>query len=72
MSKKMKICVSIAVVLSAILIAIVGFYNHFKLWEFKGVKIAYLQNYAQNPKCDFNPLVIQSANSENQNGGGRI
>lgn len=33
--------------------------------------MAYLQNYFENPKCDFNPLVIQSTNSVNLNGGGQ-
>ena len=57
MTKKTKIWVSVAVVFVAIVGASVGVYNHFKLWEFKGVKMAYLQNYFDNPKCDFNPLV---------------
>lgn len=70
MTKKTKILVSVSVVFVAIMGVSVGFYNHFKLWEFKGVKMAYLQNYMQNPKCDFNPLVIQSTNSVNLNGGG--
>lgn len=71
MTKKTKILVSVAVVFVAIVGVSVGIYNHFKLWEFKGVKMAYLQNYMQNPKCDFNPLVIQSTNSANLNGGGQ-
>ena len=57
MTKKTKISVSVAVAFVAITGASVGVYNHFKLWQFKGVKTAYLQNYMQNPKCDFNPLV---------------
>lgn len=72
MTKKTKILVSVAVVFVAIIGVSIGVYNHFKLWEFKGVKMAYLQNYFENPKCDFNPLVIQSTNSANLNGGGRI
>lgn len=72
MTKKTKILVSVAVALVAIIGVSIGMYNHFKLWEFKGVKMAYLQNYMQNPKCDFNPLVIQSTNNANLNGGGRI
>ena len=67
MSKKTKISISIAIVLGVIIIAIVGIYNHFNLWQFKGVKVAYLQNYLQNPKCNFNlnQDVIYSTNSTN-------
>lgn len=68
MTKKFALILAVALV--AIIGVSIGMYNHFKLWEFKGVKMAYLQNYMQNPKCDFNPLVIQSTNSVNLNGGG--
>lgn len=62
MTKKFVLIVAVALV--GIVGASVGVYNHFKLWQFKGIFGEYAKNYLENPKCDFNPRV-------NPNGGGQ-
>lgn len=58
-----KIVIIVAVALVGIVGVSVGVYNHFKLWQFKGVFSIYAKNYLENPKCDFNPRVNPNIDS---------
>lgn len=61
MTKKFVLIVAVALV--GIVGVSVGVYNHFKLWNFKGIFGEYAKNYLENPKCDFNPRVNPNINS---------